>query len=391
MDLQEKFKNISNIGTNINNIDEYLTNLAKQKAQPNKIKNNYFKYNIDKVLKTNFHDINIPEKSHINICCFKIVESTKYSQILYPYLQYLLFKYPESKKKESDLCLFPFLEFKKKMNILNEAKKMIKNIFKKQYNCLGYLIDNDELFLFYNIDSDVRNKYLIKKDNKFWWCLIDEICNHRKLLNFNIHESTTNLFLKYPDLIFLKNKQKENIEVPKVVYKGDNFNLMPYLFIIGQKSATNALFGPFYYFTNYFESFRRGAWSTNYKMVKMNNKLITDENGKYKRGGIIRYLVYFSKQRVVLNTKNDLFKKSVLNDINDPTSFKQRKNIGKWAKSYDSLFANKVKIDKDTYFNHHPFYIIKNLENIRALSIHEIDMSTVKTNWDPLYTKYNIL
>ena len=36
----------------------------------------------------------------------------------------------------------------KQMNILNEATKMIKNIFKKQYNCLGYLIDNDELFLF---------------------------------------------------------------------------------------------------------------------------------------------------------------------------------------------------------------------------------------------------
>ena len=36
---------------------------------------------------------------NVNLCCFRIIESTKYSEVLFPYLEFLLFKYPESKKK----------------------------------------------------------------------------------------------------------------------------------------------------------------------------------------------------------------------------------------------------------------------------------------------------
>ena len=386
---------ISNVVSNISNMDDYLTNLAKQANSKNKTKitskNTYFKYNIDKCLKTDFHNIKATKGMHINFCCFRIVESSKYSQVLYPYLQYLLYKYPTSKKKENDLCLFPFIEFKSDMKILDEGKKMVKNIFNKQYNCLGYLIQDKEVFLFYNIDTFKEKKVLLSKKDTFWWCLIDEICNHRKILNFPIHKTTTSLFLKNPNLIYLKNKQKQNIEIPIVVYRGDYFDFMPYLFIIGQKSTTSAPLGPFYYFTNFLGAFRRAVWSTNYKMVKVNHKLITDENGKFKKSGIIRYLVFLNKTKVILNNKNDILKKELVKDMENIKTWGQRKNIGKWSKKNDSLFLNKIKINNSDYYNQNPIIVVKNLENIRALSIHEVDMKTVKPNWDPLYTKYDIL
>ena len=133
--------NIGNLVSNVTNMNDYLKNLAKNnKTKQTKSQDTYFKYKLDKCLKTNFHEIDIQENNHINFCCFRITESTKYSQVLYPYLEYLLYKYSDSKKKESNLCLFPFVEYKKDMKILEEGKKFIKNIFKKQYNCLGYLI-----------------------------------------------------------------------------------------------------------------------------------------------------------------------------------------------------------------------------------------------------------
>ena len=84
--------------SNINNAEDYLKNLELEEktnsAKKSSSTDNYFQYTIDNCLKTNFHEIKINEGSHINFCCFRIIESTKYSQVLYPYLQYLLFKYP---------------------------------------------------------------------------------------------------------------------------------------------------------------------------------------------------------------------------------------------------------------------------------------------------------
>lgn len=395
MDIKETLSNI-NLNLNVNNIEDYLQNLAKQKKSTTKNskrkKINYFKYNIDKVVNTDFHELKNKNISNVNVCCFRIIESTKYSEVLFPYLEFLLFKYPESKKKESNLCLFPFFQVKKKDKVINEAKTFVKSIFNKQYNCLGYVIENDEVFLFYQIDAQNHaNRIVMSKKSKFWWGLIDEICNHKKILNFPIHSSTTNLFLKNPDLLYLKTKQNKNIEIPIVAFKGDYFDFLPYLYIIGQKSESSAALGPFYYFKNYLGSFRRGGWSSNYKMVKIKNKMITDEDGKYKKGGIIRYAIFLNKTRIIINDNEDKLKKSLTEDIIQKNIKTQNTYIGKWSKHYDSLFLNKIKINKDSYYNLHPFIVVKNLENIKPLTIHEINMKSLKVNWDPLYTKYDIL
>ena len=146
MDIKETLSNI-NLNLNVNNIEDYLQNLAKQKKSTTKNsktkKINYFKYNIDKVVNTDFHELKNKNISNVNVCCFRIIESTKYSEVLFPYLEFLLFKYPENKKKESNLCLFPFFQVKKKDSI-NESKD--KSIFNKQYNCLGYVIENDVFY-----------------------------------------------------------------------------------------------------------------------------------------------------------------------------------------------------------------------------------------------------
>ena len=168
------FNKISN--KNINNMEDYLKNLAKQKKSKTKQTEQieeYYSYDIQNCIKTDIHNISIEDNTHINFCIFRIIESTKYKPIKYPYLQYLLYKYPTSKKKESDLCVFPFVTYTNNDNIKNIGKKFMKKIFNKQYNCLGYIIKNNEVYLFYNIDFNLSqkgwggDKFLIKRNTKF--------------------------------------------------------------------------------------------------------------------------------------------------------------------------------------------------------------------------------
>ena len=39
------------------------------------------------------------------------------------------------------------------------------------------------------------------KENNLWWCLIDEICNHRTVLTFPVHKSVFNLFYSNPSYL----------------------------------------------------------------------------------------------------------------------------------------------------------------------------------------------
>ena len=70
--------------------------------------NNYYSYNIDRHIKTDYHNIILEKGEKIHICCFDIVKSRSNKIISKPFLRYLLYKYPDNKKSISNLCVFPF-------------------------------------------------------------------------------------------------------------------------------------------------------------------------------------------------------------------------------------------------------------------------------------------
>ena len=55
---------------------------------------NYFTYDIHRHLNTDFHQILPNKHEHVFACCFRIVKSTPEKIIKYPFLEYLLYKYP---------------------------------------------------------------------------------------------------------------------------------------------------------------------------------------------------------------------------------------------------------------------------------------------------------
>ena len=359
---------------------------------------NYFTYDIHRHINTDFHNIDIKKGTHINICCFKIVESRPNKIIQRPFLQYLLYKYPKNISQTKNLCVFPFEKYNSG-EILNIGKKIVKTLFNKTHNPLGYIQNQDGIFLFYNIDFEgilVRNEILNNNEPHYLWCLIDEICNHKKYITFPIHKSVTNLFLNNPKLIYLKDKQKMCIESPSVVYIGESQELLNYIATLGIKASAVRMFGPYYYFTDFKSSVRRAGWTSSYEKREVFNKQIADENGLYYQGGFVRFALFLQNYRVVLDRKTDPMMKYVEaydNTKLPPKSFidKIKKGKGKWTESYDTIVVSNFKNKKRSgYFISGTEYISKKFNHFTSLSIHLLDKETLKPNWDMHYDGYDI-
>ena len=82
---------------------------------------NYYKYNLNGVLQTDFLQIKKNPKLFVYACCFRVITSKPNKIIQHPFLEYLLFKYPNSNNKHSNLCIFPFRILEK--ILLNNVKK----------------------------------------------------------------------------------------------------------------------------------------------------------------------------------------------------------------------------------------------------------------------------
>ena len=351
---------------------------------------NYYKYNLNGILKTDFKQLKLTPKTFIYACCFRVVVSKPNKIIQTPFLEYLLYKYPASSSSYSNLCIFPFRILGK--DTLNQTKKKLMNDLNyKNTNCLGYIQNSKGVFLFYEISYNNYKINLMKKNSQLWWTTMHEICNLRKILHFPIHKSITKLFLDNNQLIYLKNKNNVNIQIPTIGYYTDSAQLLPFISIMGIKASSSRTFGPYYYFTDFNEAFR-GAWSSNYKSREIDNKIITDENGLLKNSGFVRFAIFTGNPRVPLYRKTDPFYEYISNlDTNQEKKSKKIKII-KWAKKYDSIIISNFKFKNISgYYQTNTKYTVKSFDCFTSLSYHLIDKKSLKPVWDPFYTKYTII
>ena len=357
---------------------------------------NYFTYDIHRHLNTDFHELKPDNKTNIFVCPFRIIESKNDKVINKPFLEYLLFKYPDNQKKIQNLCIFPFKKYNKKNSVKEIGKNIIKTVFGEVYNPLGYIMNQNGIYLFYKIDFVKYSIRLITKKEDYIWCTIDEICNKRKYLTFPIHFSVSHLFYQNPKLIYLKNKEKKCIEVPTIAYYGETQELLPYIATMGIKASSVRLFGPYYYFTDFKNTIRDASWSSNYKERLVFDSSITDDHGKYNQGGIVRFALFLDNNHVVVNNKNEQMKPLLdAIDTNSTLSKVKTKKIkkltGQWTKKFKSLTVSNIKsnIFKIPLYRG-TRYVLKDFNSYYSLSLHLVDKNTIKTNWDSTYDLYDI-
>ncbi len=359
-------------------------------------------YNIDNVLKKNTDGLNLTKNVNIHICFYQILFKFN-STMENPFLQFLLYKYQRS-DNVNEIFTFPFLKYK-----TGNLKELVKNTIKNITGVVnplfkGYIEYDGNIFVFF---EHINTNFIFKKlqsNNKYWFCLIDEICNKMKVLNYNIHPSVTKLFLANPDLIYLYNNENKILEIPTIAYRGDHYDILSYLAAFGQRRSTRSRFGPFYTLGTINWALKYAGWSKNYQKHTFQNKVITDNNGKYLKSGLIRYAVFLGSLEssyVLINNDKNYFKQLVdFQDTNKDLTKKQVleyekrkiKETGKWSAHFNSLVIPKVKYKNISgYFNINTEYIISDSNNKITLSIHELDVDSLTPVWDPLYNNYNIL
>lgn len=376
----------------IKNIDKYTpipTAIKLRSPEPIQSKDDcsVFDYPIKDIVNSDFTQISSTYKK-ITVCPYFITTCKNRYGVEKPFIQYLLYKYPKEDKKIGNLLVFPFINVKTNVTVKTVANKLLKSIIKIKIVPTGFIQTDDTVFVFY--DLSVIDEYstipraeqqwlkLIKESSTLWWVLMDEICNHRKSLNFPIHKSVTTLFYKHPILIYLKNKTKI-IDIPIVAYYGNYYKFLPIVASLGQKPTTwpDLEFGPYFYFTSYIGSFRYAGWTTNYRQRKVYDKEVANENGKLVKGGIIRFALFMKSTRVLLDTKNSKISKYIYN-----------KN--EWSKNYNSLYLGRVPRINGSVWHMNPRYVVKTFGQKMPLSMHLVDMSSLKETWDPLYNGYQI-
>ena len=299
------------------------------------------------------------DNTRINMCTY-MIKSHKSTGM--PFLQYLLYKYPES-HKDSNKLVFPFFKYKGG-DILSQCEEKYYDIFqefdikKKDLKSIllikGYLERRGEIYVFAEfVDSCIliqeglhisyKQTYTPKLSVKtsWWWTTMYEIKDSKMTMDYPIHPSVTDFFLENQQFIkLLDSKTKQDLEEPIIVYYGQNKNIEFNAIFGVPKSKPSVYMGPYYYYT-IFE-----------KAVEYAQRPI--EQGKIDKlqGGIIRFALFTNKMKITLERFNKKYQV-------DTT----------WiSEGYDSVFLERCS-EKHMY----PIWVVKTYTQAIPLSYHLIE------------------
>ena len=332
-----------------------------------------YSYNIENIL-NDIANIDFTPKN-IVFCFYRMINNKNRADINSAYLQYLLYKYPESKKENSNSLVFPFVKFNSKKTLEDTIALYTKKIFNTSLKPLGFLEQDKNIYLFFNINpifKNIKRILYLDKTTDFWWAIIDEICNHKRVLYYSIHNSVYKLFYNNPKLIYIKDQNNNNIQIPCVAYRGYNFEDITKNLIF--KIDTNYLLNNnkdvnlqhFYSLDNSFKNAIINYYNNRDNFLKNN-----------KTGGIIRYALFLGdlgKTKVFINKDVEYIIDSIYNNFNKDDA--------------DSIILTNASLNK-TLNNIHIEYFVQGKE-YHSLSFHKVDLEDKCPIWDK-DEKYNLV
>ena len=173
-------------------IRENKKNIIRVFKQKSKKKSHFYEiYPIQKILRKDYQNIKLADGQKIFTCVYQINKTA-----FKPFLQYTLWKYPQSSHSYSDILLFPFSN--KTLSPLKTAQKIKKSIKKENAILKGYLLNDFGVYFFFEDILSINKLNLKYRNGKKWWVTIDEICNHRCLMKFPIHHTVFKIFFTVP-------------------------------------------------------------------------------------------------------------------------------------------------------------------------------------------------
>ncbi len=364
----------------------------------------YYNYGIKHILTKNLESIqNVNSYGNVNLIVYKVNIEGKM-----PFLEFLL------TNNGYNLLTLPKLtahSLFNNENIITYSQVYLSGIlqsktfndFSKNVIFDGFYEFNKDLYLFMDISKceiNIDETYLA---NNVRFGIIDEIVNHKNICDIPIDYNTSLFFIQNESISYLYNTNNVPYEVPVVGFVGKpTEQKLNFVRTFGESAKNkSAIMGPYFYFTNFRNAIRQGGWSHNYKPEKYHDHLVTDDYGKYKKGGLIRFALFVGHAKYVENAPNDPIDESEMKKqkMVDDELDKKREILtlritdhdGNWSKTYDSVYLGKLELDDGSFLEEAPFIVLKEYEQQVPLSIHFIDRTTLGEKYEEHNRYYSIM
>ena len=236
----------------------------------------------------------------------------------------------------------------------------------------GAHVEKGALFLFFDVTKCELNINDSYKSNKLWFTLPSEIINGQRLADLEIDEVTAELFYTYPTFAILHDANGAKYEVPQVGYVSKHDCKTVFTYTFGETAKkSNALFGPYYYFTNFANCTKQLADFDKDNVI-----------------GLIRFALFLKKHKIVENLLTDPVddspvKKERYDDPNLDANYERltariSDHDGKWTEQFDSIILSNVQLDNGTFMKNVPLFCVKEYEQQYPLSYHFISRKYVE-------------
>ena len=348
----------------------------------------YYNYNIKKKILSELPN-RLDEYKNVHICAYTVNNAGAE-----PFMTFLLTKLMDEKLTFPIVPVFANLDTQEFINYTKVC--LFGLLMLPDFEIFNYAIVFNGFFEFDNnlyVYIDITKCNIIVneqyRNNKLWFALLDEILNHKHLCNIAIDNSVTKFFLINEEFCFLFDEKDNAYEIPVVGYVGKHEKLLSYTYIFGEsKSNKNSILGPYYYFTDFYNAFKDGAWTKSGKPEYLYNILLTDnDEGRYIKGGVVRFALITGAVKYIENYPND--------DIDDSDIKKQRledtsldqnyerltmrisDHDGKWAQQFDSAYIGHIELDDDSFLKNNQILAIREYNQQVPLSYHYINKSTI--------------
>lgn len=364
----------------------------------------YYNYPIKSLLMKDY-DIftDSDEYTNIILCVYSVNTNGKY-----PFLQFLLSNNMFGTLK---LPVLPISSSFNKDNMESYSKVYLSGLlqifdfetFNDKIVFDGFYEFGQNLYLFFDLTKCDLNTDDIYSQSPVRFVISDEIVNHRNSCNIKIDDETVDFFVKNESINYLYDINKKQFEIPIVSYVGkSSTEKLNFVYTFGESAKNrSAMFGPYFYFTNFNYAIRQGGWSTDYKEEYIHDKLVTDKNGKYISGGIVRFALFTGNIKCIENMPNDTIDESDIKNerLNDPSLNNKNEVLtlrisdhdGLWTSSYDSIYLAKIELDDGSLIKEAPLIAVKEHNQQIPLSYHFINKSKLGEKYDPKNNDYSIV
>jgi hypothetical protein len=199
--------------------------------------------------------------------------------------------------------------------------------------------------------------------------------NHKKICNLKIQENVSDLFISNDKLCFLVDENNNSYEIPIVSFIGTSKEQINFKYVFGEHSQNkNAILGPYFYFTNFTNSFKSQNLGIQKNNINDTNKL---------NDCIVRFLLFTGKVKYIENNLNDpndesQIKKQRLEDETIDQNFERltiriSDHDGLWSTNFNSVYLGHIELDNGTYLENTPIFVVKEYEQQLPLSYHYIN------------------